>query len=64
VRNDVHEDHEVSAEHPDVVKRLTALAEKIRGEIGDDEKPGSGQRPAGHVDKPVPLLPQEPKPAR
>jgi arylsulfatase A len=58
VRNDVHEDHEISAQHPDMVKRLTALAERIRSEIGDDDKHGSGQRPAGHVDNPVPLVPQ------
>jgi arylsulfatase A-like enzyme len=56
VRHDVHEDHEVSAEHPDVVERLTALAEKTRAVIGDDDRPGSGQRPAGHVDSPQPLL--------
>ena len=58
VRHDVHEDHEVSAQHPDVVKRLTALAEKIRAEIGDVEKPGSGQRKAGWVEVAKPLLPE------
>ena len=64
VRNDVHEDRELSAQHPDVVKRLTALAERIRGEIGDDDTPGTGQRPAGNVDIPVPLLLQGAKPPR
>ena len=57
VRNDVHEDHEVSAQHPDVVKRITAMAERARAEIGDVGRPGKGQRPAGHVDNPKPLLP-------
>lgn len=56
VRRDVHEDHEVSSQHPDVVSRLTSLAEKIRAEIGDDDKRGSGQRTAGWVDNPRPLL--------
>jgi arylsulfatase A len=57
VRSDVHEDREVSADHPGVVKRLTALAEKIRAELGDTDRPGSGQRPAGWLDDPKPLLP-------
>ena len=57
VRHDVHEDHEVSAQHPEVVKRLTALGEKMRAEIGDMEKPGAGQRAAGWVENPQPLPP-------
>lgn len=57
VRHDLHEDHEVSTEHPDVVQRLTQLAEKIRAELGDMDQPGSGQRPAGWVQDPKPLLP-------
>lgn len=56
VRHDVHEDREVSAQHPDVVQRLAALGEKIRAEIGDAGRPGSGQRAAGWVDEPKPLL--------
>ncbi|MDZ4848635.1 MAG: sulfatase [Pirellulaceae bacterium] len=56
VRNDVHEDHEVSAQHPDIVARLTRLAETIRVEIGDMDKPGTGQRTAGWVENPKPLL--------
>ncbi|MBI3881699.1 MAG: sulfatase [Verrucomicrobia bacterium] len=57
VRHDVHEDREVSAQHPEVVTRLTAIAEKIRAEIGDVDRPGTGQRAAGHVENPKPLLP-------
>ncbi|MDZ4684707.1 MAG: sulfatase [Planctomycetaceae bacterium] len=59
VRRDPHEDHEVSTQHPDVVQRLTALAENIRAEIGDMDQPGIGQRPAGWVDVPQPLKPVE-----
>lgn len=55
VRGDVHEDREVAAQHPEVVRHLTALAEKIRVEIGDSERPGKGQRPAGLVANPQPL---------
>lgn len=57
VRHDVHEDHEASAEHPDMIQRLTQLADKIRADLGDMDQPGRGQRPAGWVQDPKPLLP-------
>jgi arylsulfatase A-like enzyme len=57
VRHDVSEEHEVSAQHPDIVQRLTALAEKARADLGDVSRPGSGQREAGMVEKAEPLLP-------
>jgi arylsulfatase A len=57
VRHDVSEEHEVSAQHPEVVARLTALAEKARADLGDVKRAGSGQREAGMVEHAVPLLP-------
>jgi arylsulfatase A-like enzyme len=57
VCHDLHEDNEVSAQQPDVVKRLLSLAENLRAEIGDVDRVGKGQRPAGHVDDPKPLVP-------
>jgi arylsulfatase A len=57
VRHDVSEEHEVSAQHPEVVQRLTQLAEKARADIGDFNRPGTGQREAGMVEKALPLLP-------
>ncbi|MBN8418847.1 MAG: sulfatase [Verrucomicrobia bacterium] len=57
VRHDVGEEHEVSAQHPEVVTRLTALAEKARADLGDFNQPGTGQREAGRVEHAVPLLP-------
>lgn len=51
VRNDVHEDREASAANPEIVARLTALAEKIRTGVE------AGKRPAGLVENPKPLLP-------
>ncbi len=57
VRQDVHEDREVSARHPEAVNRLLALAENLRAEIGDVARLGKGQRPAGLVDDPKPLMP-------
>lgn len=56
VRHDVGEEHELSAQHPEVVQSLTSLAEHARAKLGDMNQPGSGQRPAGHVDHPVPQL--------
>ncbi len=57
VRHDVGEEHETSAQHPDVVARLTVLAEKARADIGDVGRPGSGQREGALVEKARPLLP-------
>ncbi|MBM4050155.1 MAG: sulfatase [Planctomycetes bacterium] len=54
LREDISETREVSAQHPDVVKRLTALAEKAREDLGDLNREGKGQRPAGWVDNPKP----------
>jgi len=59
VRHDLHEDHEVSSRHPDVVDRLLALADKTRTEVGDVNRPGVGQRPAGWVENPRPLVLQK-----
>jgi len=51
VRHDVHEDREASAANPEIVARLTGLAEKIRRDVE------TGKRPAGLVENPKPLLP-------
>lgn len=58
VRRDVGEDHEVSAQHPEVIARLTAMAERTRADIGDGDQPGPGQRPAGAVGAATPRLPR------
>lgn len=49
VVNDVGEANEVSAQHPDIVAKLTAMAESARADLGDLDRPGQGQRPAGRV---------------
>jgi len=53
---DIHEDHNVAEANPEVVRRLLALAEKAREDLGDVNRPGKGQRPAGWVDQPAPRL--------
>lgn len=62
VRNDVQEDREVSRDHPELVQRLTALAEHARAELGDANRSGTGQRTAGFVDNAQPLLMAAPPP--
>lgn len=44
---DPGEQHDVSAQHPDVVKRLRELAEVARDELGDGARKGRGVRPVG-----------------
>ncbi|MDA0767044.1 MAG: sulfatase [Verrucomicrobia bacterium] len=53
---DIHEDHNVAADHPEVVKRLMAQAEKARSDLGDEARPGAGQREAGWVETASPQL--------
>jgi len=58
--NDVKETVDVSAQHPEVVKRLLTLAEKARENLGDVDRNGKQQRPAGFVSNPKPrLLPKK-----
>ena len=51
----VNEDRPLTAEHPQVVERLTAYAERAREELGDIGRVGTGQRAAGHYPDPRPL---------
>ena len=56
VISDPGETANLAAEHPDAVRRLAALAEKARAELGDLDRPGSGQRPAGRLEGPRPQV--------
>lgn len=56
VRNDPAETREVAADHPDVVERLLVLAEKARQDLGDWDRNGVNQRPAGWVANPIPRI--------
>tara|TARA_R110002049_G_scaffold305056_2_gene501045 strand:- start:6040 stop:10392 length:4353 start_codon:yes stop_codon:yes gene_type:complete len=61
VVEDVACEHNVADQHPDVVARLTRLAEKGKAELGDGERRGSGQRERGKIPegtKPVPQVMQ------
>ncbi len=49
LKEDIGETKNVAEQHPDVVKRLQALAEKARADLGDTltRRTGNGLRPAG-----------------
>ncbi len=51
---DEAESRNVVTENPPVARRLTALAEKARADLGDVDRPGRGQRPSGRVENPAP----------
>ncbi|NBV22760.1 MAG: hypothetical protein EBS05_12705 [Proteobacteria bacterium] len=53
---DIGEQTDVAAKHPDVVARLKALALKMAAELGDG-KPGPEVREPGRVENPVTLYP-------
>ena len=52
---DIGEKDNVAAEHPDVVRQLNELAQKMDKDLGINGI-GPGVRPAGHVENPRPLL--------
>jgi arylsulfatase A-like enzyme len=56
VAADPGETKDLAAEHPDVVKRLVALADGARRDLGDGKTSGKRQRPAGLVEQPTPRV--------
>ncbi len=52
LENDIGETTNVAHKYPEVVKRLQALAEKARSDMGDaaTDRKGSNVRPIGHLD--------------
>ena len=53
VAEDIGSTTNVAAEHPEIVERLTALAEEGRKELGDRGVTTPAQRPRGMVDSPT-----------
>ncbi len=52
---DIASEDNLAEQHPDVVAALMKLAQQAREDLGDLNRPGSGQRPLGKVDVPVAL---------
>ncbi len=46
----------VADDHPEIVAKLMAHAERAREELGDSDRPGRGVRPAGTVENPTPRV--------
>ncbi|MBD3414945.1 MAG: sulfatase-like hydrolase/transferase [Candidatus Aminicenantes bacterium] len=51
LEKDIGENTDVASQFPDVVKRLKALGEKARQDLGDMKMGGSGVRPSGRIQK-------------
>ncbi|MDA0347707.1 MAG: sulfatase [Verrucomicrobia bacterium] len=56
VVEDISSKNNKADQHPDIVARLELLAEKGRNDLGDLNRPGSGQRTRGHVPNPKPQV--------
>jgi arylsulfatase A-like enzyme len=56
LESDVGEQNNVADKNPDTVKRLLELAEEARDDLGDLNRNGKNQRPAGWIENPRPLL--------
>ena len=52
---DTHEADDVSARHPEVVRQLQSLAERIAADLGDEDRLGRAVRQAGFIAKAAPL---------
>ena len=57
LEDDLGETKNVASEHPDVVKRLSELAQSARKDLGDNDQLNDSQRKAGWVENPQPLIP-------
>jgi len=53
--DDIGESRDVAAAHPEIVKRLQALADAMDKDLGNREEAGPGVRVAGRVEHPVGL---------
>jgi arylsulfatase A len=62
LESDIGEEHNVIADHPDVVTRLDALADEFRQDLGDSLRDieGSGCRPIGRIENPDTLTHYDP----
>lgn len=58
VVSDIGCQNNVADQHPQVVARLSRLADRMRQDLGDKSRPGAGQRPPGQLQEgnPVPLI--------
>ena len=53
---DPGEKEDRAAANPEIIARLSELAQQARDDLGDRDRPGKNTRPAGHVAEPTPRL--------
>jgi arylsulfatase A-like enzyme len=53
VKTDIAEKHDVAAQHPEIVKRLTQSAQAARRDLGEGKQKGANTRPVGKFKKPT-----------
>jgi len=53
---DIAEENDVASEHPDIVSKLSKLADDARLRLGEHKKHGSEQRPTGSIYPDVPVV--------
>ena len=56
VVDDIASTKNLAAEHPEQVRRLMALAEIARADLGDRGRPGANQRKPGKIEQPKPQV--------
>ncbi len=56
LKDDMGEKVDLAEQYPEKVKEMLTMARVARNWIGDRDKPAPNSRPAGFVEKPVPLL--------
>ena len=56
LKDDIGEKVDLSEEFPEKVEELMTMARVAQNWLGDRDKPTLNSRPAGFVEKPVPLL--------
>jgi arylsulfatase A len=54
--SDLGEQQNLANSQPDIVQRLLKYADRARKDLGDHDRPGANQRPAGFVADPTPRL--------
>lgn len=51
LKDDVACQHNVAEEHPEIVARLMQYAQQAQADLGDQNRPGNGQRKIGKIDR-------------
>ncbi len=49
LENDIGEENDVAADHPDIVKKMQTMADRMRADLGDGKIKGSGVRAPGQL---------------